>query len=51
MKQWPMLPKQRSTTRSIAKWLLIVVVAILALIALVFAFEFLRLLVDPGHRA
>lgn len=37
--------------RSAAKWLLIVVLAILAVIVLVFAFEFVRLLVDPGHRA
>ncbi|MDX6594689.1 MAG: hypothetical protein QOI72_71 [Solirubrobacterales bacterium] len=36
---------------SVAKWLLIVVFVILALIVLVFTFEFVRLLVDPGHRA
>jgi hypothetical protein len=46
-----MLSKRGSPSRSMAKWLLIVVVAMLALIALVFAFEFLRVLIDPGSRA
>jgi hypothetical protein len=46
-----MLIKRGSPIWSVAKWLLIVILVILALSVLVFAFEFVRLLVDPGHRA
>jgi hypothetical protein len=46
-----MPPKRESPIWSVAKWILIVVLMILALILLVFAFELVRLLVDPGHRA
>lgn len=43
--------KRESTLRSVAKWLLIVILVILTLIVLVFVFEFVRLLVDPSQRA
>lgn len=46
-----MLPRRGPPSWGVAKWALIVVLAIVALLLLVFAFEFVRLLVDPGARA
>ena len=46
-----MLSKRELPIRIVAKWILIVALAVLAIIVLVIAFEFVRLLVDPGHRA
>jgi FlaG/FlaF family flagellin (archaellin) len=45
------MSKHEPAIRSVAKWLLIVILAILAAVVLSFAFEFVRLLIDPGHRA
>jgi len=42
---------RRLPIRIVAKWMLIVVLSVLAVIVLILAFEFVRLLVDPGARA
>jgi hypothetical protein len=46
-----MPPKRDLSIRSVGRWTLILVLAILAVIVLIIAFEFVRLLVDPGARA